>query len=144
MMLPSLAPLARFGQVALRGAQTVVHIWPGRAASPSCSVERTAGFVGSAQARGRSAGASVELGEAPGSGIRAASPQHGQCIGPRGPVRGRGGALGALQAESAELGRQQREPARSCDVGVGVILLTKQLEQAAPDGIVVAARVASG
>ena len=50
----------------------------------------------------------------------------------------------ALQAESAELGRQQREPARSCDVGVGVILLTKQLEQAAPDGIVVAARVASG
>ena len=140
--IPGSSRQVRAGRIA-GGADCCAHL-ARTAASPSCSVERTAGFVGSAQARGRSAGASVELGEAPGSGIRAASPQHGQCISPRSPVRGRGGALGALQAESAELGRQQREPARSCDVGVGVILLTKQLEQAAPDGIVVAARVASG
>ena len=55
----------------------------------------------STQAGGSSSRTCSELGEAPGGGVGAARAQHRQCVGPGGPVSGRGGSHGTLQAGSS-------------------------------------------
>ena len=109
-------------------------------------VEHAARRFGCSQAGGSSGRTCSEFRKAPGGGVRAASVQNGQCIGPGCPISRRSGTLGALQAQSSQMSRQQREAACRGVLGVLVVdLFPQQREQASPsspDCIVVATRIA--
>ena len=119
VVLPALAPLTRFRQIALCRAQAIVQVVPGRAALPSGTVERASSLCSGSQAGGSSSWTGTELGEAALSGIGATSSQDGQGVDPGGPVCC--GAFGALQPQTSHTRRQQREPACRSDVRVGVV-----------------------
>ena len=134
MVLPSLAPLARFRKVALCGAQAVVYIVPRiRAALPSGTFERTASLFGS------------EFCEAAGSSVGAARAQDGQCVGPGGPVK----AAGAVRSAHC----RPRPPKRAGSIASRRAAATSgSASSSSPgsasrhrqDGIVVATRIAGG